>query len=113
LALSICGAGLARNFRVIVRPGWTEPSNIFTVTALLSGERKSKVFRDALAPVHAHEQAERERLAPIIAELQSEHRALEATLKHLETKIAKETDPEERGFLKAESKKVARELLVH
>src|SRR5262245_35955209 len=37
LALGIAGAGLAKKFRVLVRDGWSEPLNLFTVPALNPG----------------------------------------------------------------------------
>jgi len=113
LSLSICGAGLAGKYKANVRDRWWETLNIFTVTALPSGDRKSAVFRDALAPVLEFEQAEQIRLAPIIAELQSEHRTLEAALKNLKGKAAKETNSDDKQHLRHEVKQAARELLAH
>ena len=76
LALAEVGAALARRVRLVVRPGWREPANIFTVVGLLPGERKSAVFADATAPLVEYEQAEQERMAPLIAEQASEHRVM-------------------------------------
>jgi replicative DNA helicase len=113
LALAICGAGLAGKFRVRVRDGWTEPTNIFTVCALLPGERKSAVFADAIAPVQLFEQEELARVGPVIAELACEHRILEGQLKNCETRAAKVSDQAEREQLKGEAKDLARKLLAH
>ena len=44
-ALAAAAGGLAE---VQVRPGWREPLNLFTVTALPPGNRKSDVFRDVV-----------------------------------------------------------------
>src|SRR5206468_652030 len=46
LALSALSAACAKRVDVHVRDGWSEPVNIFTVTALPPGERKSRVFAD-------------------------------------------------------------------
>jgi hypothetical protein len=113
LALAIAGAALACRVRVRVRDGWTEPANIFTVTSLLPGERKSAVFADATAPLLAHEQAEQERLAPAIAELASEHRVMEQKLKALEQKTAKAEDAGEANRLRQEARELAKELAAH
>ena len=113
LALSVCGAALAGKVRVVVRDGWAEPLNIFTVVALAPGERKSIVHRHALAPVVVYEREEQERMAPVIAAAASEHRQLEARLKLAETKAAKEEDPEERQRLCREAKELAKELSTH
>jgi hypothetical protein len=106
----MAGAGLARKFRVVIRPGWAEPTNLFTVTALLVGERKSAVFADALKPVQQFEREEMERMAPIIAEAESERRMMEATLKGLENKAAKTNKAEEAAQLRREAKNLAKEL---
>jgi hypothetical protein len=47
LALGTAGAALARKYWVLARPGWSQPMNLHTVTALPSGTRKSAVFREA------------------------------------------------------------------
>jgi hypothetical protein len=57
-----------------VRPGWCELVNLFTVVALPPGDRKSTVFRDALAPVREFEQAEQARLNSVIVEMLSVRR---------------------------------------
>lgn len=113
LALAVAGAGLARKFRVRVRDGWGEPTNIFAVCALLPGERKSAVFGDALAPVKEHEHEELERVRPIIAQAESEHRVLEARLKAAESIAAKAKEPAERHRHMAEAKQLAQELMAH
>src|SRR5262245_14901182 len=71
LALAACGAGLARKLAVRVRPGWSEPLNLYAVVALPPGDRKSAVFSAALAPVVDHEASEAARLGPVIAEAAS------------------------------------------
>jgi DNA polymerase-1 len=113
LALTVCGAGLAKRFRCRIRDGWTEPTNIFSVTSLPPGDRKSAVFVLAVAPVQEFEQEEDERLTPEIAEKASEHRILEARLKSMENKAARENDPEKRTELRMETKELARELAAH
>src|SRR5262249_9143427 len=89
LGLAVCAAGLAGRVRVIVRPGWSEPTNIFTTTVLPSGERKTAVLRDALAPVQELERQAQDRERPIIASAASEHRVLEQRLKRAEQTAAK------------------------
>src|SRR5208282_3021032 len=88
LALAIAGAALAKVYQVQVRQGWTEPTNLFTVTALPPGERKSAVFKAALAPVVAYEQQLQAEEGPRVAELASIHRTLELQLKSAEKKAA-------------------------
>jgi hypothetical protein len=113
LVLGIAGAALAKKFRVLIREGWADPLNIFVVSALLVGERKSAVFTEAIAPVREFEAEEQARLAPVIAEKASERRTLEARLKHLEGIAAKAKKEADRSTAKAEIAKVARELAAH
>jgi hypothetical protein len=113
LALAVAGAALAGKVRVRIRNGWVEPANLFVVTALPSGERKSAVFADALVPVLEFERQEQQRLAPLIAEMASQHRILEAKLKAIEQKAAKEADQAKARDLSAEAKRRAEELAKH
>jgi hypothetical protein len=113
LALAVCAAGVAGKVRVKVRPGWAEPLNLFVVTALEVGERKSVVFRDALAPVKDYEKKLREDEAPKIAEKAADHRVLEKMLKATEDKAAREEDAAERNRLKDEARRLARGLAAH
>ena len=56
LSLSAVAACSARRIEVEVKQGWREPLNIYTVTVLPSGNRKSAVFRDVVAPLEAEEE---------------------------------------------------------
>ena len=56
LALSIASAACGRLFFVQPRAGWDEPVNVYTVTSLPPGSRKSPVFRAMTAPLVAFEQ---------------------------------------------------------
>lgn len=62
LALTTVAAIVAGRRRVAVKPGWSEPLNLYTLIVLGSGEGKSPVERDALEPVREfqHRQIEAE-----------------------------------------------------
>jgi replicative DNA helicase len=113
LALAICGAALATRFRIKVRDGWAEPTNVFTVVGLPPGDRKSAVVTDAMAPALRFEEEEQARMAPLIAEAASEHRMLEAQLKIAEQQAAKATDSAAAAKLRQEAKELARQLAKH
>jgi Protein of unknown function (DUF3987) len=110
LALPILGAGAARKSRVLVRPGWAEPLNLFAVTALPPGDRKSAVFSLAIEPVQDLEREELERAKLLIAQAASEERILEAALKKAEDAVVKESNPVERDVKLAEAAERARKL---
>jgi hypothetical protein len=113
LSLATAAAGLATKFVVEIRDGWIEPTNLFSVTALSVGERKSEVFRRVREPVAAYEAAMKAEAAPIIAAEQAEHDLLEARLKSLTARAAKEDDTIERDQLRQQMRQAARELAAH
>ena len=51
VGLTVAAAGVARKVRVQVRSDWAEPTNLYSAVLLRTGERKSKVFELALAPL--------------------------------------------------------------
>ena len=55
--LALSGLGTAAGGRAVVevKPGWREPLNIFTVTAMSPGARKTPVFLRMIAPLMAYE----------------------------------------------------------
>jgi len=61
LGLSVVSAACARKVVVQVKPGYREPANIYTVTTLPSGSRKTAVFADATAPLEEYERSEAKR----------------------------------------------------
>jgi hypothetical protein len=110
LSLAICGAAVARKYRVLVRPGWAEPVNIMNVVTLLPGERKSAVFNAALAPVQEYERQKQEEERPKLAEAACNRRMKEGRRKALEDKAAKAAKVEDAQKWKDEARQLAREL---
>jgi hypothetical protein len=56
LVLAVGSGGIARHVQVSPRPGWYEPTNLYTIVALPPGQRKSPAFKAALRPVRTLEQ---------------------------------------------------------
>jgi replicative DNA helicase len=110
--LAICGAGLAKKFRVQIRDDWTEPTNLYCVTALPPGDRKTAVHSDVTAPVQLYEQEKQQEMQPLVAEALTEHRTLENRLKEAEKRAAK-AEPEESAEALRKCKELARELADH
>jgi hypothetical protein len=113
LVLTNAGAAVAKKLCFEVRENWKETPNLYSVVSLLSGERKSTVFGDAIRPVQAYEREEIERMAPIVAAAASEHRMLEGRLKNAEQRAAKAADPEEVRRLRYEATQLAKEFAEH
>ncbi len=113
LCLTFAGAGLGRTVQVQIRPGWVESLNLYTVSVLAVGERKSVVLRHAKRPIVEREQERINDAALRIAPQQSEHRILEGRVKALEARAAKEDNAVERGNLKQQAKEAAQQLAAH
>ena len=89
--------------------GYSEPVNLFTVTALPPANRKSAVFADVAAPVLQYEEAEAQRMLPEAAEAKSRSQIQEARLKQLQSDAAK-AKPEEAPMLEQAASTLARDL---
>lgn len=81
LSLAVVATACQKRVAVQVRPDWGEPTNIYVVSALDPGNRKSKVFQDATAPLchWEHETAELQgpEVARKLAVLEIERKRLE------------------------------------
>lgn len=80
LALSVLATCCQRWIMVEGRPGWIEPTCLYTVTALPPASRKSKVFRDFTAPLLAYEQRRATEAKKTIAEMTARKDILEEQL---------------------------------
>lgn len=92
-----------RRFFVAQRPGFLSPVNLWTLSLLKSGSRKSRIFDLATEPLKVWERERAHELGPIIAREASERRRLEAQLqveereatRHRANKPTKEAENEE------------------
>ncbi|MCR9294060.1 MAG: DUF3987 domain-containing protein [bacterium] len=89
LGLAACAGACARRVEVIAGRGWLEPINLYVACLLDPGNRKSAVFRSAIAPLRAIERELIEEAGPTIARLQADRRMKEAEQKEAEKKGAK------------------------
>ena len=88
LSLSIVAASCAKKVVVRVKDGYQEPVNIFTVTALHSGNRKTTVFAAAVNPLEDYERSEALRTASEIAQKRTARCIKEARLRKLQEQAA-------------------------
>src|SRR5687768_11952061 len=89
LALAACGYACSKKVIVRVKEGYEEPLNLYTVTALPPANRKSAVFRSAIAPIEEAEKEAVARLAPEVALSQSKQRVAQEALRRAEIQAAK------------------------
>ena len=92
MILVTCGTAAARRLRVLVKPGYVEPCNLWFVAALPPGNRKSAVQAAATAPLIDWEREQAEIIEPEIKRVGSERKTLEARAKETRNKAAKEKD---------------------
>lgn len=112
LSLTIAAGVVAGKVRVQARPGWTEPTNIYSVVVLPPGNRKSAVFQSVSEPL---EEIERDLVAATrdeIARAASEFRMLEERKVRLEKEASRADNPEDRKAKAAEAVAVAQQLAV-
>jgi hypothetical protein len=107
LGLSALSLATAKKVVVEIKPGWREPTNIYTATALLPGEGKSPVFAGATAPLREWERERRARLAPQIADAEECSRLREERTRELRKKAAKAQPGSERQLLEDELRALA------
>jgi len=110
LTLANVSAAIAGKVVVRVREDWTEPTNIYSVTALDVGNRKTAVHDATKAPLEEVEaQLVRDMQADIDA-AKIERDMLNARLDHLKKAAGKADDNEKRRKLIEDGKRIAEEL---
>ena len=110
MSLAVCAAACAKRVVVRVRADYTEPVNLYTLTIMASGTRKTAVTSDTTHPLRAQEEVEAERIAPQIAKMENRRAILEERIRGLRKIAAKERDPAKRNALTEKSQGVTSEL---
>jgi hypothetical protein len=117
VALGTLSAAAGGKFEVEVEPGYIEPANLFLLSLLPSGHRKSAVFRASNAPIVAWERDRNSSELKDKAVWESRRRVNEAKLKGMEATLA--TPNRKRGVdaipinienLELEAEALAREI---
>jgi replicative DNA helicase len=111
LTLAATSTAMQKKVRVHIRPGYTEPVNIYVAIVMPPGSRKSPVFEETMRPIQAFEEALMREMAEEIARAETRYNIAKAELQHLQTKAAKETDRVERMRLDEEAADLAVTLL--
>ena len=103
MVLITCATAAARRLRVMVKPGYYEPCNLWAVVALPPGNRKSAVQSAATAPLLDWEHEQTKLMEPEIKRITSEFKMMDAKVKVLRNKAARENDPSEANRLAQEA----------
>ena len=110
MVLAACSTACARRFMVQVKPGYSEPTNLWLAAALPPGNRKSTVERSATSPISEWERNQSELLKEQIIREQSERKTLESRAQSLRQKAAKAQDPDEAQRFGREAADIEAEL---
>ncbi|MEA5089269.1 YfjI family protein, partial [Solidesulfovibrio sp.] len=109
-ALGTVAVAAQRKLCVAVKPGYTEPLNIYALCPLLPGERKSNTVKECKAPLVEWQAAKREEMRDIIRDAESERKTIEKAIEAKRTKVAQATTAEARKEIIEEVKAMEREL---
>lgn len=110
LGITNCAAAIAGNVVVRIRKDYFEPTNIYSVTVLGVGNRKTAVHEAMKSPLEEVEhQLIREKQA-FIEEAKIEQNILESRLDHIKKAAGKAEDVERRRELLEEAKEIAEDL---
>lgn len=109
LSLSVIAASCAKKVIVCIKDDYFEPVNLFTVTALPSGSRKTAVFTATMKPLEDFERSEANRTAVEIAQRQTAYKIKEAKLKKLQEQAVNAAGKNQEKFIE-EAATLAAEL---
>jgi len=108
-ALGAVAVAAQRKFRVMVKPGYAEPINIYALCALPPGERKSSTVEACKRPLVEWQAAKRQEMRDDIRDAESERKTIEKTIETKRTKAAAVTDESRRDMIE-EIKRMERAL---
>lgn len=114
LALSVLACCCAKKFEIEVKDGWQEQVNLYTVSALPPGSRKSATFKLMTVPIFAYQQEIQKEMKKHIAKMKNRRSLLEkhrdaANKLVLQKKLAK-ASPREIELAMKEADRLTEEL---
>ena len=108
-ALGAVAVAAQRKFRVIVKPGYAEPINLYAICALPPGERKSSTVEACKRPLVEWQASKRQEMRDEIRDAESERKTMEKAIEGKRAKAAMCTDESRRDMIE-EIKRMEREL---
>ncbi|OYY31799.1 MAG: hypothetical protein B7Y58_10730, partial [Halothiobacillus sp. 35-54-62] len=92
LTLAACAIPAARRFRVMVKPNYFEPLNLWALVALTPGNRKSAVQSATTKPLMEWQREQAEIMRDEIRRIESEAQTMQARADNMRKDAAKEKD---------------------
>ena len=105
--LAALSAALGGYVKVQVRPGYSEPTNIWTLGVAPSGDRKSSVVKAALDPLYEAEQELHEEMAPVLSEQAVQRDVAERAAEKAKRDAGNAANPDQRNKLTSEASTLA------
>lgn len=109
-ALGAVAVAAQRKLSVAVKPGYSEPLNIYALCPLPPGERKSNTVKACKAPLVEWQAKKRQEMRDDIRDAESERKTLEKAIEAKRTKAAQAKTAEARRDIIEEVKAMEREL---
>lgn len=109
MVLAVLSTAIGARVRVIL-DSHSEQGNLYLLSVLDSGNRKSEVKSQLAAPLSIFQKAQQESMAPVIREAENKQRILQKRLDKLEKKAAGKDNPEEREILYRECNDLLKEI---
>jgi len=91
--LAVIGAVSQKKYEVEIKPSYREPVNIWVLSILPPGSRKSSVYSEIISPLKKWEEQQKTLLEADIRIQISRQKTIEAKIKHLRFLAAKSKDP--------------------
>lgn len=108
-ALGAVAVAAQRKFRVMVKPGYAEPINLYALCALPPGERKSSTVEACKRPLVEWQASKRQEMRDEIRDAESERKTMEKAIEAKRAKAAAVTDEGRRDMIE-EIKRMERAL---
>ena len=108
--LSVTAAATQGRYAVEVKPGYTEPVNIWTMPIQPPGTRKTQVKKETMQPLTEWERDQKISLKEAIQERESERKTLLKRIERKRTEASKADSDEDYKTLSGEVSKLEREL---
>ena len=109
MVLAVLSTAIGARVRIVL-DSHTEQGNLYLLSVLDSGNRKSEVKAQLAAPLNIFQKARQDAMAPIILEAENKQRILQKRLDKLEKQAAAAHDPVEREILRSDCSGLLKEI---
>ena len=109
MVLAVLSTAIGARVRIVL-DSHTEQGNLYLLSVLDSGNRKSEVKAQLAAPLNIFQKARQDAMAPIILEAENKQRILQKRLDSLEKQAAAAHDPVEREILRSDCSDLLKEI---